>query len=259
MIDNLNLTSPMKESEIDAYQIPGGPLILGLDNNGKPVERDGGIVGSFMIVGNSPHKGRLENAIIRGIQTTRPTWDPPYSVSYMNQDEFDRFIQNRGQSKKIVTDATQAVFKSRETGNALRFFGHQALKRQLNLALETMEENRDFMRQHDLFQIPDEMVYTLHISHLDRLRPQNDTDGIYKKLADLIEADCTEYGVNLIIGIDDSTRITKRLKDKLIILSLALDSQAISFAITGFKGMENASEHVGSIETRRGTFIPFRF
>lgn len=259
-IEALNSLSALRTGEVEVILEPDGPLFLGLDEDDEPVERDGGGIGNLLILGKSSHRWRLEQTILRSIQVIRPQWDAPYSVINESRSDFDEFIENQpdGKGDLLAKAAVQGILVER-TLNAVRYFGPDALLTQVELAYTTMEENREFMQKHDLSEVPDEMVHTLHIGQLDRLKPQNDSEGIYTLLGELAMNSSMEYGVNLILSADDPNRITRTLRDNVLILSLHQENQRVSQSVIGYPGMELALPYVAAIETRSGAVRAFRF
>lgn len=259
-VEELNELEPLSDGFLDQFQRDDGPLVVGLDADDEPIMRDGGGPGNLLILGKSEHKVRLESSILRALQIIRPECDPPHTVVNESDMNYEVFLNKGGPKKRKLMEraATQGI-RVKETTNALRFYGPVALQLQVELAYATLIENREFLKKHDLDTVPAESMHTLHIEHMDRLLPQNDREHIYSMLGELAMNEAMDAGLNLIVSADDPAKVTRTLKENVIIISLAQKSQRASIALLGQRGMEIAEPHVGAIETRAGGVRAFRF
>lgn len=259
-VETLNDLEPLRAGHLDQFQNEDGPLVVGLDADDEPVVRDGGGPGNLLILGKSDSKTRLEASILRALQIIRPECDPPHTVINDTDMGYEQFLDQNGPKKRNLMEraATQGI-RAKETLNALRFYGPVALQLQVELAHATLIENRAFLEKHDLDTVEAESMHTLHIEHMDRLLPQNDKNRIYALLADLAMNEAMEAGLNIIVSADDPAKVTRSLKDRVIMISLKQKSQRASITLLGQRGMEIAAPHVGAIETRSGGVRAFRF
>lgn len=260
-IENLNLMSALPENAVDEMQQPDGPLVLGIDEDGEPVERDGGIVGNLLILGSSRLKPYLEEAILRGIQIIRPDWETPHSVLNESGKNYKQFLENNsayGKNEILESIAIGGV-SVKATTDAMRFFGPVALQRQVERASFTMDLNKKYMIREATKELPPHKVQTLHIARLDQLDRAKDKHGIYSTLLKMIEGDCSAYGVNLILSADDLSLIPNAIKENVLICSLKQDTRQMSISLFGQQGLEVARPYVGIIETQSDTIQAFRF